>query len=72
MNNPPIKMTYQETSLDKPKEVDVYDFMHDTIETMQSWALCWVPKGQCWITVPVAFLSPIISEPKKKKLNEDT
>lgn len=70
MNNPPIRMILQETSNDTPREVDVYDFMHDTMETFQSLALCWMPKGQAWTTVPVAFLRPIEDKPKKTKLNE--
>ncbi len=70
MNNPPIKMILQPTQQDIPKEVDVYDFMHDTYETFQSLALCWDPKGKVWYTVPVASLIPIENKPKKTKLNE--
>ena len=71
MNNPPIKMLLQESTNSEIIEVDVYDFMHDTTETFQSLALCWVEKDKIWTTVPVGFLSPINIKTKTQKLNEE-
>lgn len=69
MNNIPIKMIYKENHMDDGKEVLVYDFLHETIETYQSFALCWVPSSEMWITVPIVYLTPVMNF-KKKKLNE--
>lgn len=74
MINSPLNMYYQETHMTKPREVLVYDFMHDTLETLQSWALCWDIKSEAWITVLVAFLSPpeeLTMKSTKQKLNEE-
>ena len=68
-SNFPIKMIWQEAGWAKPKEVFVYDFMHDTVETFQSLALCWVPSSDGWATINVACLRPIS---KSKTLTEDT
>lgn len=70
MNNIPFEMIYKESYMDKGKKVLVYDFIHDTIDTFQSCALCWVPSSKAWLTAPVALLTPVIKT-KKKKLNED-
>lgn len=69
LNNSPLKMILQESFEDQPREVWVYDFMHDTVETFQSLALCWDPSSKVWLTIPVACISPI-EHPRKQKLNE--
>ena len=62
-----IKMNCKLETWKVPRVVHVYDFMHETIETFQTFALCWCPWNESWITVAVAYLSPIID---KKILNE--
>lgn len=69
MSNPPIPMLYRELSCMEPKEVLVYDFMHDTQDTFQTLAVCWVPSIKSWLTINIAALTPIVD--KKKTLNED-
>lgn len=59
--NVPIRMMCKESGWSAAKEVLVYDFMHDIVDTFQSFALCWVPSSQGWITVNVACLEPILS-----------
>ena len=68
MNNPPIKMIFQETEHHKAKPVLVYDFFHNP-ETFDTFALCWSIDEEFWWTVPVFGLKPIL-ESEKKTLNE--
>lgn len=70
MHNAPIKMQYKDMESGNYKIVHVYDFMHDTFETLQSFALCWCPWNNSWLTINVAMLIPV-SDNKTKILNED-
>ena len=67
MKNDYIKMNCKLETWKEPREVHVYDFMHETIETFQTFALCWCPWNESWLTVGVVYLSPITD---KKILNE--
>lgn len=64
MNNPPIKMMFQESPDKMAKPVLVYDFIHNP-ETFDSFALCWSIEGNFWWTVPVFSLTPILESEKK-------
>ena len=69
MINVPHEMIYKENINDEGRVVLVYDFIHDIVETFQTYALCWVPSSNSWLTTSVAFLTPV-NKIKKKKLNE--
>ena len=58
MSNVPIPMLWQELDWQKTKKVLVYDFLHETIETFQTFALCWVPSTHMWLTIPISALKP--------------
>lgn len=70
----PFKMILQELSWHIPREVYVFDFIHNTYEALDTSALCWDSESQVWITVPISHLKPIIEEVKdgtsKKSLLE--
>lgn len=68
--NAPLKMMYKASGWEQPKLVHVYDFMHEPFETLQSFALCWCPWNNSWLTVNVAMLTPITIK-ETKILNED-
>jgi hypothetical protein len=58
MNNPPIKMIFQENEVSPSFEVEVYDFYHD-VASFGSYALCWVIHNNSWLTTPIYHLTPI-------------
>ena len=62
--NSPLKMMYRAAEWTESKVVYVYDFMHEPFETLQSFALCWCPQNNAWITVNVAMLTPITDQTK--------
>jgi hypothetical protein len=62
MTNCPIKMLWQELPSKPEKEVLVYDFMTN-LETMDTFALCWVIENENWLTTPIYLLTPV----KEKK-----
>ena len=70
INNVPCRMSYKSSKEADSKIVYVYDFMHDPYETLQSFALCWCPWNNSWLTVNVAMLTPL-NVPETKILNED-
>ena len=61
------KLYYQPTQNDPEIEVEVYDFIHN-VETNDSFVLCWVPKNEIWMTIPIWMTHPI---KEKKKLKEN-
>ena len=65
----PLRLMFKDPDTQKTEEVSVFDFIHDTQDTFQSLALCWVPRTESWMTISVALLSPIDS--KKKLLKEE-
>lgn len=54
-----IRMSLKQPEWPAPKIVHVYDFLHDFSDTILSYALCWCPENSYWLTVNVAFLTPI-------------
>lgn len=61
------KLYYQPTQNDPEIEVEVYDFIHN-VETYDTFVLCWVPKNETWMTIPIWMTHPI---KEKKKLKEN-
>ena len=66
MNNQPIKMLMKESPSSDEKEAWVYDFITNT-DTFDTFVLCWLPSTSTWMTVPVAFVTPVA---QKRPLNE--
>lgn len=54
-----IEMNCKLPEWETSRVVHVYDFIHDISETFYSFALCWCPWNETWLTTAVACLSPI-------------
>ena len=66
-------MICETSSVNKPFEVDVYNFYHEP-ETHEVFVTCWVVNLEYWITVPLHTISPINKKDTSKKqlLEENT
>lgn len=72
ISNFPVKMILKSALFtgNEEQEVFVYDFIHNTYAPLDSNALCWNPKTEIWLTVPIASLTPIIAKEKSRLLKE--
>lgn len=61
------KMIYTDPITKETTNVDVYHFYTD-FETLDCYAICWVPEKEYWVTVPIFTLTP---HKTKKTLKED-
>lgn len=65
----PIRMSYFDSIEDKEFMIDVYHF-HQLEDTLDVLVTGWLVESECWITVPIFMITPIVKKQKKKALNE--
>ncbi len=52
-----LKMLFESPETKTLLTVEVFDFIHTS--ELDSYALCWVPANENWLTVPIYTLRPI-------------
>ena len=63
-NGFPVKVILQYSSVDTPVPALMYD-IHYTEEMPQ--ATCYIPDSKSWITLNLAFVTPILNENNNKE-----